>query len=220
MPFQRLCREVAQDLKTELRFQASALLALQEACEVSFQGASVVLSGSNSKAIDLPRHPCGQAYLVGLFEDTNLCAIHAKRVTIQVKVSQERESVRFRKDSRNEVLGHTSGTDVLIRLSSLCLAAFPRICDWLVGFEARTGSGASRRSEPRVLGRDQSKSCIRRPAPERRLRVRARVSSRAVPRADWGAEKGRDTEEPKSEEGGERSRSGRKGGRQFRSYMW
>lgn len=37
------------------KFQASAILALQEASE---------------------------AFLVGLFEDANLCAIHAKRVTI------------------------------------------------------------------------------------------------------------------------------------------
>ena len=58
LPFQRLVREIAQDFKTDLRFQASALMALQEAAE---------------------------AYLVGLFEDTNLCAIHAKRVTIMPK---------------------------------------------------------------------------------------------------------------------------------------
>jgi histone H3 len=58
LPFQRLVREIAQDFKTDLRFQASAILALQEATE---------------------------AYLVGLFEDTNLCAIHAKRVTIMPK---------------------------------------------------------------------------------------------------------------------------------------
>merc|ERR1712169_153422 len=58
LPFQRLVREIAQDFKTDLRFQASAILALQEASE---------------------------AYLVGLFEDTNLCAIHAKRVTIMAK---------------------------------------------------------------------------------------------------------------------------------------
>ena len=60
MPFQRLVREIAQDFKTDLRFQSSAVLALQEASE---------------------------AYLVGLFEDTNLCAIHAKRVTIMPKVT-------------------------------------------------------------------------------------------------------------------------------------
>merc|ERR1712159_579233 len=58
LPFQRLVREIAQDFKSDLRFQSSAIGALQEAVE---------------------------AYLVGLFEDTNLCAIHAKRVTIQKK---------------------------------------------------------------------------------------------------------------------------------------
>ncbi|MGH0118627.1 UNVERIFIED_CONTAM: hypothetical protein FKN15_047607 [Acipenser sinensis] len=55
LPFQRLVREIAQDFKTDLRFQSSAVMALQEGSE---------------------------AYLVGLFEDTNLCAIHAKRVTM------------------------------------------------------------------------------------------------------------------------------------------
>ncbi|CAM9775007.1 unnamed protein product [Lampetra planeri] len=58
LPFQRLVREIAQDFKTDLRFQSSAVMALQEASE---------------------------AYLVALFEDTNLCAIHAKRVTIMPK---------------------------------------------------------------------------------------------------------------------------------------
>ncbi|KFD45534.1 hypothetical protein M513_13581, partial [Trichuris suis] len=57
-PFQRLVREIAQDFKTDLRFQMSGVLALQEATE---------------------------AYMVGLFEDTNLCAIHARRVTIMAK---------------------------------------------------------------------------------------------------------------------------------------
>jgi len=45
-------------VQTDLRFQSHAVLALQEAAE---------------------------AYLVGLFEDTNLCAIHAKHVTIMPK---------------------------------------------------------------------------------------------------------------------------------------
>ena len=61
-PFQRLVREVAQDMPDSnactLRFQSTAVLALQEAAE---------------------------AYLVGVFEDANLCAIHAKRVTIMPK---------------------------------------------------------------------------------------------------------------------------------------
>ncbi|KAF8669890.1 hypothetical protein HU200_051070 [Digitaria exilis] len=60
MPFQRLVREIAQlhKVRSDLCFQSHAVFALQEAAE---------------------------AYLVGLFEDTNLCAIHAKRVTIMPK---------------------------------------------------------------------------------------------------------------------------------------
>ncbi|KAK6164215.1 hypothetical protein DH2020_001079 [Rehmannia glutinosa] len=67
LPFQRLVREIAQDFKTDLRFQSSAVSALQEAAE---------------------------AYLVGLFEDTNLCAIHAKRVTIMPKDMQLARRIR------------------------------------------------------------------------------------------------------------------------------
>jgi len=62
--FQRLVREVAHNVAKDghlLRYQSTAILALQEASE---------------------------AYLVGLFEDTNLCAIHAKRVTIMPKDMQ------------------------------------------------------------------------------------------------------------------------------------
>ena len=58
LPFQRLVREVAQGQKEDLRFTSSAMLALQEASE---------------------------AFLVQLFEDTNACALHAKRVTIMKK---------------------------------------------------------------------------------------------------------------------------------------
>ena len=67
LPFQRLVREIAQDFRADLRFQSSAVLALQEAAE---------------------------AYLVGLFEDTNLCAIHAKRVTIMPKDIQLARRIR------------------------------------------------------------------------------------------------------------------------------
>ena len=58
LPFQRLVREIAQDFKTDLKFQSSGLMALQEASE---------------------------AYLVRLFEDAYLCAIHAKRVTLMTR---------------------------------------------------------------------------------------------------------------------------------------
>ena len=58
LPFQRLVKSIAQEQKADIRFQSSAILALQEATE---------------------------AYVVGLFEDTNLCAVHANRVTIMSK---------------------------------------------------------------------------------------------------------------------------------------
>ena len=61
MPFQRLVREIAQGHNPYLRFQSGAILALQESAK---------------------------AYLVGLLEDSNLCAIHAKRVTIMSKDMQ------------------------------------------------------------------------------------------------------------------------------------
>lgn len=77
LPFARLVKEIAQDFVTEqfavgsdavgLRWQSHAILALQEAAE---------------------------AYLVHLFEDANLCAIHAKRVTIMQKDIQLARRIR------------------------------------------------------------------------------------------------------------------------------
>jgi len=67
LPFQRLVREVAQDFKSDLRFQASATRALQHASE---------------------------HYLTSLFEDSNLCAIHGKRVTIAPKDIQLARRIR------------------------------------------------------------------------------------------------------------------------------
>ncbi|CAM0953869.1 unnamed protein product [Alopecurus aequalis] len=67
LPFQRLVREIAHDFKTDLRFQSSAVSALQVAAE---------------------------AYLVMLFEDANLCAIHAKRVTLMPKDIQLARRIR------------------------------------------------------------------------------------------------------------------------------
>ncbi len=67
LPFQRLVREIAQDYKSDLRFQGSAVLALQES---------------------------GESYLTGLLEDTNLAAIHAKRVTIMPKDIQLARRIR------------------------------------------------------------------------------------------------------------------------------
>ena len=67
LPFQRVVREIAQDIKTDLRFQSAAILCLQEATEV---------------------------YLVSLLEDANLCAIHARRVTIMPKDIQLARRIR------------------------------------------------------------------------------------------------------------------------------
>ena len=70
LPFSRLVREVAMDTVpsgTQLRWQSQAIQALQEAAE---------------------------AFLVHLFEDTNLCAIHAKRVTIMQKDIQLARRIR------------------------------------------------------------------------------------------------------------------------------
>ena len=74
LPFQRLVWEIAGDHKVitsplcgKVRFQSAAVMALQEAAE---------------------------AYLVGLFEDSNLCAIHAKRVTIMLKDIQLARRIR------------------------------------------------------------------------------------------------------------------------------
>lgn len=70
-PFQRLVREIIhEDIKSDVRVQSTALLALQEAAE---------------------------CYLIGLFEDTNLCAIHAKRVTIMPKDIQLARRIRGEK---------------------------------------------------------------------------------------------------------------------------
>jgi histone H3 len=67
LPFQCLAREIAVDFNSDIPFQSSALLALQES------------SG---------------AYLTGQFEDANLCAIHAKRVTIMPKDIQLARKIR------------------------------------------------------------------------------------------------------------------------------
>jgi histone H3 len=67
LPFQRLVREIAQEFKHDMRFQSTALLAMQEASE---------------------------AYVVNLFEVSNLCAIHARRVTVMPKDIQLARRIR------------------------------------------------------------------------------------------------------------------------------
>ena len=73
LPFSRLVREVAQDFNTDLHFQRNAIGALQEAAEI---------------------------FMISLLEDTNLCAIHARRVTIFPKDMQ-----LARKLCNNKVMG-------------------------------------------------------------------------------------------------------------------
>ena len=58
LPFQRLVGEVAQKIDSTLRFQSTAILALQEASE---------------------------DFLITMFDKVNLCTIHGNRVTIKVK---------------------------------------------------------------------------------------------------------------------------------------
>ena len=69
-PFQRLVREIACGIKSDLQMQSMALLALQEAAE---------------------------AYLVGLFTHTNECVLHAKHVTIMPKDMQLARRIRGEK---------------------------------------------------------------------------------------------------------------------------
>ena len=45
-------------------------------------------------ACTVPPPQAAEAYLVGIFEDTNLCAIHAKRVTIMPKDVQLARRIR------------------------------------------------------------------------------------------------------------------------------
>ena len=67
LPFRRLVREIATNLDNQKRFQETALQAIQEASE---------------------------AFLVGLLEEANLCAIHAKRVTLMSKDIQLARKIR------------------------------------------------------------------------------------------------------------------------------
>ncbi|KAI0225844.1 histone H3-like centromeric protein CSE4 [Lamellibrachia satsuma] len=72
LPFARVVKEVADGLvghHVGFRWQSMAIMALQEAAE---------------------------AYLIHLFEDSNLCAIHAKRVTIMPKDMQLARRIRGR----------------------------------------------------------------------------------------------------------------------------
>jgi histone H3/H4 len=79
LPFQRLVKEITQDFKTDLRFQSTAILALQEAAE---------------------------AYIVSVFEDANLCAIHAKRVTVMPKDMELARRIRGAYENTSSYSAH------------------------------------------------------------------------------------------------------------------
>ena len=67
LPFQRVVKEIVQKVWDDLRLQSTAILALQEV---------------------------GETFLVGLLEQSNLCALHAKRVTIMPKDVQLARCIR------------------------------------------------------------------------------------------------------------------------------
>ena len=67
LPFQRVVKEIIQKIREDLRLQSTAIMALQEV---------------------------GEIYLVGLLEQSNLCTLHAKRVTIMLKDVQLARHIR------------------------------------------------------------------------------------------------------------------------------
>ena len=67
LPFQRLVRHLVEKRNPKVRMQTAALYVMQQATE---------------------------AFVVSLFEDTNLCAIHAKRVTVMQKDLQLAKRIR------------------------------------------------------------------------------------------------------------------------------
>ena len=67
LPFQRVVKEIIQKIWGGLTLQSTAIMALQEA---------------------------GETFLVGLLEQSNLCALHTKRVTIMLKDAQLARHIR------------------------------------------------------------------------------------------------------------------------------
>jgi histone H3 len=87
--FQRLVRSIVSDMDHELRFQSAALLAMQEASE---------------------------AYIVGLFEDTNLCAIHANRKTVMKKDMDLARRIRGDRNIDYRDMQPKTGDEVFLQL--------------------------------------------------------------------------------------------------------
>ena len=67
LSFQRVVREIAQMIRTDLRFQSKAIMALQEV---------------------------GEAFLLGLLGQSNLCAIDVKQVTVIPKDIKHAQRIR------------------------------------------------------------------------------------------------------------------------------
>lgn len=88
-PFQRFVRAICEGIDSQLRFQSQALLAIQEATEM---------------------------YLVGLFEDSNLCAIHANRVTIMKKDIELARRIRGERFHDHRDLQPKTGDEVFYSL--------------------------------------------------------------------------------------------------------
>jgi histone H3 len=88
-PFQRFIRAICDGIDGQLRFQSAALLALQEAAE---------------------------SYLTGLFEDANLCAIHASRVTVMKKDLELARRIRGERFQDHRDLQPKTGNEVFYQL--------------------------------------------------------------------------------------------------------
>ena len=88
-PFQRFVRAICDGIDSQLRFQSQALLAVQEAAEM---------------------------YLVGLFEDSNLCAIHANRVTVMKKDMELARRIRGERFHDHRDLQPKTGDEVFYQL--------------------------------------------------------------------------------------------------------
>ena len=88
-PFQRFIRSISDGIDSQIRFQSSALAALQEAAE---------------------------SYLTGLFEDANLCAIHAGRVTILKKDLDLARRIRGERFNDHRDLQPKTGQEIFYQL--------------------------------------------------------------------------------------------------------
>ena len=88
-PFIRLCRVITKEYDSDLRFQQQALVALQEATE---------------------------SYLVGLFEDSNLCTLHANRVTVTKNAMDLARRIRGERHLDHRDLAPKTGDEVFYAL--------------------------------------------------------------------------------------------------------